>query len=266
MTTPCYPEGTFKGVSAADGGASVPHAKRPRPFPLALAAGCCALVLVLPGDASERPDNLGAPETAEQYLQHNDYRMSSARSRQLSISNWFFFESREGIRAATPTGGTLRQDLQTLRRFCAGYPGVAVVSANLRSPDGELAFPEYTIIERDGVRFGVTGVTQEPPADSERHPGSVTFGDVAEDLRRVLPRLRKVSDIVVVLAFADVYAVDPAALAGADILVVPSHMPRSGPLRIGSIQVVPTVTGGLQDEVFLALDSWILESRARLRQ
>jgi hypothetical protein len=75
-----------------------------------------------------------------------------------------------------------------------------------------------------------------------------------------------VSDIVVVLAFADVYAVDPAALAGADILVVPSHMPRSGRLRIGSIQVVPTVTGGLQDEVFLALDSWILESRARLRQ
>jgi hypothetical protein len=204
------------------------------------------------------------PKTAEDYLRLNALIMGAEPSPRSCIRFWFFRMRRGGCEAATPSGGILYESLAFLRSASSLSPGTVVVSANLRDEEGHLAFPEYTVVERDGVRFGVTGITQEPSLKHGVGPWGVGFGDIPRDLERVLPVLRKQCDIVVLLAFADVYNLDPRVLSGADIVVVPSRMPRSGPLRRGSVEFVPSVAAGLDNEIYLGLDDWLLASRAGL--
>lgn len=75
----------------------------------------------------------------------------------------------------------------------------AILSCNILSLESkDLLFPPHTIIERDGVRYGILGVS-----DPEATPG---LGDVAqvlnpvESVRKYLPEVSAQSDVVILLS------------------------------------------------------------------
>ena len=106
--------------------------------------------------------------------------------------------------AITPGDRELRPGLATLKALYAKHPEIKVVSANIQDKSGRRVFPEYTIIERGGVRFGITGTTGAVYYDTNMKQNLQTKDDFAfqnsEDaLRRVVPELRAKSDVVIVL-------------------------------------------------------------------
>jgi len=118
----------------------------------------------------------------------------------------FIFENmaRLGYDAVTPGDLELYFGPEELRHLYATHPEVRVVSANLRDAFGGAVFPEYVVIEKDGVRFGITGVTrpsyyQEAVAVDPDMEEEFTFEDPQAALERILPELDRKSDLVVVL-------------------------------------------------------------------
>lgn len=104
----------------------------------------------------------------------------------------------------TPGDLEMLQGVQALKDLYGRHPEVHVVSANVADQSGNLLFPKYTVIERDGVRFGVTGVTGGAYYNFNITRGrqlkeDFTFKDPKESLEAVLPELRKQCDIVVAL-------------------------------------------------------------------
>jgi hypothetical protein len=81
--------------------------------------------------------------------------------------------------------------------------GLPYTSANVRFADtGEFVVPEYRIVERNGIRFGICSVMDPAqrivsmsPTDRE-----YTVDDPVATLRELLPRLREQSDTIVVLS------------------------------------------------------------------
>lgn len=89
-----------------------------------------------------------------------------------------------------------------LLRSFAAEETFPLLSANLEDPQAHgLLFPDARIVQVAGVRVGITGVTRTPPAlvDSVKASG-LTFGDPEVALERVLKRLDRDADVVVVLA------------------------------------------------------------------
>lgn len=98
----------------------------------------------------------------------------------------------------------LAQGTHALRTLLASQPQVNVVSANVKDKSGRLVFPESLVIDKSGVRFGVTAVTGASSYDFNVTRGlqavdEFTFDDPKTALQRVLPKLRGECDIVVVL-------------------------------------------------------------------
>jgi 2',3'-cyclic-nucleotide 2'-phosphodiesterase (5'-nucleotidase family) len=89
-----------------------------------------------------------------------------------------------------------------LLRSFAAEKTFPLVSSNLADErTGKLVFPDARIVRVAGARVAVTGVTRPPPelADSVKASG-LTFRDPQDALERVLRRLDREADIVVLLA------------------------------------------------------------------
>jgi 2',3'-cyclic-nucleotide 2'-phosphodiesterase (5'-nucleotidase family) len=104
----------------------------------------------------------------------------------------------------TPGDRELRPGLATLKALYGKHPEIQVVSANIQDKSGRRVFPEYTIIERGGLRFGITGTTGAVYYETNVKQNLVakddfTFQNSEEALRRVVPELRAKSDVVIVL-------------------------------------------------------------------
>ena len=106
--------------------------------------------------------------------------------------------------AITPGERELRPGLASLKALYAKHPEIQVVSANIEDKSGRHVFPEYTIIERGGVRFGITGTTGSVYYDTNKKQNlqvkdDFTFENSEAALQRVIPELRAKSDVVIVL-------------------------------------------------------------------
>jgi hypothetical protein len=82
--------------------------------------------------------------------------------------------------------------------------GLPVVSANVYDElTGELFVEPYMVVERGGVKFGITGVL-DPEADIRTHNTveqlGVTIGEPMEALRAVVEELHKKADYVILLS------------------------------------------------------------------
>ncbi len=127
-----------------------------------------------------------------------------------SVLSWdkdrFIFDEmgRMNYDVVTPGDAELAQGVHALKKLLASQPQVKVVSANVKDKSGRLVFPESVVIDKGGVRFGVTAVTGASSYDFNVTRGLQTvdefsFDDSREALQRVLPKLRGRCDIVVVL-------------------------------------------------------------------
>lgn len=103
-----------------------------------------------------------------------------------------------GYDAATIGEPEMRFGGEMLRAVLA-EPPVPVVSANLLDEEtGKPLLPPSVVVQRDGVRIGITAVTGENP---ERFAeAGIRIEDPAESLRRVIPELRRKSDLVILMA------------------------------------------------------------------
>ncbi|MBZ0268690.1 hypothetical protein K8I85_11080 [bacterium] len=103
-----------------------------------------------------------------------------------------------GYDAGTIGSAETRFGGEMLRSILA-EPAVPIVSANLFDEEtGRALLPPWVVLDRDGLRVGITAVTGEQP-DPFREIG-IRVDDPLESLQRVMPRLRQDSDIVVLLA------------------------------------------------------------------
>lgn len=93
-----------------------------------------------------------------------------------------------------------------------------VVSANIQASEGTRALPTHRIVEVDGLRVALTGVSVEGMTFIQ--PEGYTYAHPVEALRTLVPTLRAQADFVVVLAFdAGPLATEIARLDGIDLLV-----------------------------------------------
>jgi len=109
-----------------------------------------------------------------------------------------------GYDVVTVGPNEMTEGLVSLKRLLSTAPEIQVVSANITDKNGDLLWPEYTIVERDGVRFGVTGVTDKSyysfnVTRGKQKSNDFSFRDLRESLTGVVPRLRQESDVVIVL-------------------------------------------------------------------
>jgi 5'-nucleotidase/UDP-sugar diphosphatase len=173
----------------------------------------------------------------------------------------FIFENmaRIGYDAVTPGDLELYFGPEELRSIYAAHPEVRVVSANLRDAWGGSVFPDYTIIEKNGVRFGVTGVTrpsyyEESVAVNPDTKEGFTFEDPQTALERVLPELDRKSDLVVVLFHDNLSEVlrQSGILDGIDVAVAghnPGYSSRPDSVGTGAWVIRP---GGRGQYVYVA--------------
>ncbi len=138
-------------------------------------------------------------------------------------------------------------------RRISDYRRLAVfplLSANVRGPGGALlADAPYVVLDADGVRVGVIGLTTDetPKLTARGLTEGVVFEPPAQALRRVLPEVRARSDIVVVLSHLG-YEADRAlasAVPGADLIVGGhSHTVLPEPVRVGNTLIVQAGSRG----------------------
>ena len=108
-----------------------------------------------------------------------------------------------GYDAVTPGPNEMLQGLGKLKALVA-QGGPKMVSANVTDKSGNLILPEYTVITKGGVRYGITGVTSESfynynVTKGDQVSDDFAFKDINQTLRDVLPKVKKESDITVVL-------------------------------------------------------------------
>lgn len=109
-----------------------------------------------------------------------------------------------GYDAVTPGEQDLVAGLAALKAMYAAHPQVKAVSANLRTRDGAPVLPEYAVIEKNGLRIGVTGVTEGSYYTLNVTRGlqkldEFTFESPKAALARVVPVLNREADVVLVL-------------------------------------------------------------------
>lgn len=174
----------------------------------------------------------------------------------------------------TPGDAELTQGVHALTKLLASQPQVQAVSANVKDKSGRLVLPESVVINKSGVRFGVTGVTGASSYNFNVTRGiqpvdEFTFEDSKAALQRVLPKLRSACDIVVVLMQEgpkDAQQIVNEVL-GIDVVILgnnPGYQP--GPNRVGeTLMVHPGSRGQYLHALDLALDgnSKILDSKGR---
>jgi hypothetical protein len=130
---------------------------------------------------------------------------------------------RQRYDAATLGEEDLRLPPEILRSLAAedGF----FVSANLREAGGQALLPDSRIVERAGIRIGITAVTRKPSADTTAAAAAFEFADPLRSVAPVVARLRQDTDLVVLLAHMPLEAAQALGedLAGKiDIIVVGS--------------------------------------------
>ncbi len=106
--------------------------------------------------------------------------------------------------AMTPGETELMEGLEAAKKLYARHPGIEIVSANIRDKAGNPVWPESAVIEKDGIKYGVTGVTNSAFYNfnitrGKQSTDDFSFEEAREALQRVIPDLRQKSDVVVVL-------------------------------------------------------------------
>jgi 5'-nucleotidase len=154
--------------------------------------------------------------------------------------------SQLGYDAVTPGERELRPGLDELKALYAKHPDIRVVSANLEDKSGKRIFPEYTVVTKGGIRFGITGTTGQVYYDTNmrqklQEKDDFNFENSEAALRRVVPELKAKSDVVVVLLHESVEdamnllgkvpGID-VAIAGNDPGVIPAPETIGGALFV----------------------------------
>lgn len=96
----------------------------------------------------------------------------------------------------------LNYGLDFLREMIAQH-GLPFVNANVRETStGQLILPEFKVVERNGVKYGITSVLdpQQQILTLTGGEGQFTVADPVATLRELLPRLRKEAECVVLLS------------------------------------------------------------------
>jgi hypothetical protein len=104
----------------------------------------------------------------------------------------------------TPGDVEMLEGAQVMKDLFSRHPEIQVVSANVQDKSGNFMFPKYTIVQRDGIRFGVTGVTGKTYYDFNVKKGRQKKDDFIvleskDALKAVLAELRPKADILVAL-------------------------------------------------------------------
>jgi 2',3'-cyclic-nucleotide 2'-phosphodiesterase (5'-nucleotidase family) len=133
-----------------------------------------------------------------------------------------------------------------LHELYGRHPEIRVVSANVLDGDGNHVFPEYTILEKGGLKVGVTGATGSSYYDVNVSRGSqrvndFSFEDTRQALGRVVAELEKKADLVVALLHHGPGEVRRIAedVPGIDV-VVTGHNPgyMFNPDRVGTTLIL----------------------------
>jgi len=141
--------------------------------------------------------------------------------------------------------------LPALQELLATAPGIAVVSANVTDKQGNLLWPDHVILEKGGITYAVTGVS-----DGSYYKFNLSRGlQVSDDfgfqnsrvaLERVLPTLQDADVVVVLLQMStgDARRLTDG-LEGIDVAVV-GHNPgyTYTPERVGETLFVRSGTRG----------------------
>lgn len=118
----------------------------------------------------------------------------------------------------------LNYGLPFLRQMMDKYK-MPFTCANVRDgKKGELILPEFRVVTKNGIRFGIVSVLDPSQKIISMNPdeGEYRIDDPLTTLREVLPRLRKQCDSVVLIAHTgeDVAANLASELVGIDIILV----------------------------------------------
>lgn len=197
-----------------------------------------------------------------------------------SIRSWdktqFIFDEMGQMKydVVTPGDAELAQGVHAIEKLLSSQPQVKVVSANVKDKSGRLVFPESVVIDKSGVRFGVTGVTGASSYNFNVAQGlqavdEFTLDDSQTALRRVLPKLRGECDIVVVLMQEgpkDAQRIATEVL-GMDVVIMGHDSGyQPGPDRVGQTFIVrPGSRGQYVHSLDLTLDDHakIVDSKGR---
>jgi Zn finger protein HypA/HybF involved in hydrogenase expression len=88
--------------------------------------------------------------------------------------------------------------LQKLKEHCSRF-----VSANVLGPDGQSVFEPYRVVKfSNGYRCGIIGVADDD-VPSESIGDGLSIAPAADAIAKYLPELKKKSDFIMLLAFAD---------------------------------------------------------------
>jgi 2',3'-cyclic-nucleotide 2'-phosphodiesterase (5'-nucleotidase family) len=166
----------------------------------------------------------------------------------------FIFDlmARLGYDAVTPGEREMVPGLDALKQMYAAHPEVNVVSANLMDTSGKRIWPEYVIVEKGGVKIGVTGVTGNAfysfnVVRKVQKSDDFKFEDPATALRRVVGELQGKVDLVVALVHQPLPEVKKLVkeVPGVDVALV-GHNPKYvfDPERSGDTLVLSPGTRG----------------------
>jgi len=167
--------------------------------------------------------------------------------------------SRLGYDVVTPGDRELMYGRNQIQGLLDKHPEIQVVSANITDKSGSLLWKEFTVVDKGGVKFAVTGVTGASSyafnvTRGMQQSDDFNFQDSQEALRRVLPEMRKSADLVVVLMHetpGDARRIVDE-IPGMDVVVV-GHNPgyMFNPDRVGNTLLV---RGGNRGQYLSVLD------------
>lgn len=109
-----------------------------------------------------------------------------------------------GYDVVTPGPNEMTHGILVLKNLYDTAPAIQVVSANVTDKEGNPIWPDHALIEKGGVVYGVTGVTDKAYYSYNLSKGvqlkdDFKLGDLKGSLERVLPSLREQADVVVLL-------------------------------------------------------------------
>ena len=113
--------------------------------------------------------------------------------------------SKIGYDVVTPGPSEMALGLDKQRALYARAPQIKVVSANIVDKKTKKPlWDDFTLIDRGGVKFAVTGITDGSSYKFKQTQGQIKsddfdFKDPKASLKRVIPLMRQQADVVVVL-------------------------------------------------------------------
>jgi hypothetical protein len=141
--------------------------------------------------------------------------------------------------------------------------GLTVVSANVRDEaTGDLLVDPYVVVERGGIKFGITGVLSPDlkiTIDTDLESHGAVVGDPIEALRKYIPEIREQVDFVVVLSHSGLTRSKDIAseVEGIDIMVVGNHNAYAAqPYEVGeTLMMQPGYKGQIMCDYRLSFDA-----------